>query len=103
VSNSLTARIAQKGDEVKHLNSGHQFKLSRVLKDLPDTHVLIYCEGCEWYLRWPKRESEKAESFRAQHIGSAHLQALFKGRYCIAEDMTDGGEAYLRSRLKAVR
>lgn len=90
---------------ILHPNGAHALKLAGVAEGLGRSHVLGFCGGCLWYLRYPRRDEgvERVGVAALTHLLTAHFDALVQGRACLDPDLVDGGEEYLRARLAAVR
>jgi hypothetical protein len=88
--------------KLAHPNPEHQRELARLRQGLGRTHVLSFCQGCDWWIRFPKREIDIVNQRTYLHIINDHFDALIEGRACIDSDLVDGGQDYLEARFRAV-
>lgn len=85
-----------------HPNPEHQVKLAKLRGGLGRTHVLSFCQGCDWWVRFPKREIDIVNQRTYIHMIHDHFDALIEGRAAIDPDLVDGGDEWLTRRFNAV-
>lgn len=83
---------------VSHPNPDQQFKLARIQRELGKTHILAWCGGCDWFLRYPRREIDILLQATHTHMLAVHFDALLDGRACLDTELVDGGQQYLQDR-----
>jgi hypothetical protein len=86
---------------LSHPNPEQQLRLAKLRQGLGRTHCLAFCQGCIWYIRFPKREIDVVNQRTYLHIVNDHFDALMDGRAEVDSDLVENGEQYLRAKFQA--